>query len=603
MRHSSLRRLLPLVVVGLLAIFGVVTPTSPAYAAGEPTVIGIPFAGKWAWMSPAAEPWDDVNDSHPAEHHHFSADWATDLYTSPGTDVRVKVNAPTSSYTLSVSLVESTSCGAGERVRVSVKYDGNEIGWVQYEHVDPASGISLGAALSNGQVIGQTKNWGYLSCYQVSSNAGVHAHVSMKNTQANHSCYVDHGQPGATTLSYGTDLGVLGSSNGGVRQECSSIPGNGPVTGEYDANPTVAVGSGGAVYTLHVAGDGCAKIHRRLLGTTGFALHANVPSTCSWSKAGFAEMVMVPGTNNQAWMVLAKEVGSSAELYLYSMNGTAVTNEGQIGLGGWSLDAPPALSMDSSGNLYIAAVKSGGDLWRFMRDASGTITNEGLIGDSGTWSVNGTVTLASAPNGDTWLVAVKANGDLWTFKRSVGGTWTNMGSLGLGGWSPWARPGLAVDDDGDITVGAVKSADSDGALGWAYRRCSTCSAWHSVGQLGATTEWSDQGTLELATAPDDRVWAVMVKQGGSGQSTQWAAYLTPDPLQNHQGTWSGWMQVGASAWSPYSAPAVTVAAGGTVFVVKVKADATMHAYQRNSTTGVWGNYGQIGGSGWTGNLP
>lgn len=376
-----------------------------------------------------------------------------------------------------------------------------------------------------------------------------------------------------------------------------------PTDGEHDANPQAVVGSAGTVYTLHVAGDGCAKIHRRMLGTSGFALHANVPITCDWSKAGFADMVMVPGTDNQAWMLLVKDVDGQGELYLYSMNGTTVTNHGQIGAGGWSIDAPPALSMDASGNLFIAAVKTGGDLWRFVRDAAGTVTNEGLLGENGSWASGGTVSLATAPSGETWLAAVKAGGDLWTFKRTTTGVWANMGTLGVSGWSPWAQPGLTVDNDGDVTVAMVKNGDANGALAWSYRRCSSCVDWHSIGQLGTTTEWSDQGTMQLVAAPNDHVWAAMVKQGEAGEATQWAAVMTPSSSQNHLGTWSGWTQVGASAWSPYSAPAVAVAGGGTVFVVKVKSDATMHAYQRNATTGAWSNYGQIGGSGWVGDQP
>jgi len=405
----------------------------------------------------------------------------------------------------------------------------------------------------------------------------------------------------SATISNGT-LSMVGWSDYTVKGVVHA-PASPASAGTFDANPSAVVGSSGTVYTLHVAQNGCAKIHRRILGTTGFAHFADVPSTCSWATAGFADMVMVPGTDNQAWMVLAKKVGNAAELYLYSMNGTAVTNQVQVGSGGWSSDAPPALSIDASGNLYIAAVKAGGSLWTFKRSADGTLTNEGLRGDPGTWSPASGPVIGTAPDGTTWLAAVKKTGNLWTFKRSGNGSWINAGELGAeSDWSTNAQPGLAVDDDGDVTIAAVKEADSNGSLAWSYRRCSTCSEWHSIGQLGSTTEWSEQGTLELATTTDDRVWAVLVKQGSSGNASQWASVMTPNASQNHLGTWSGWTQVGASEWSTYSAPAVTVAGGGTVFVVKVKANGEMWAYRRDSSNGAWYNYGQIGSNlNWSGN--
>lgn len=204
-----------LVAVASTAVAIATTPTfeeQPAYAANtETAVIGTPYTGGWSTYV------------HPASHANYSADWATDIYALPGAEAKFNVSYVSGNAVYTVSNVADTSCSAGKRVRVNVKVDNVDVGWVQYEHLE--TDITDGSIIQPGALLGKTKNWGNLSCYQVSNDNGVHLHVGMKNTQDKHACYVNHNTQGII-LGGGANLGVLGSSNTGIKQACAEIPGS-----------------------------------------------------------------------------------------------------------------------------------------------------------------------------------------------------------------------------------------------------------------------------------------------------------------------------------------------------------------------------------------
>jgi surface antigen len=369
---------------------------------------------------------------------------------------------------------------------------------------------------------------------------------------------------------------------------------------QRDANPSSAVGSSGSVYTLQVAIDGCAKVFRRDLGDSAFGLVTQVGSSCGWSRAGSTDMAMMPGTNDQARMVLLKSDGlgdpGCGELYLYDLNGSTATNLTELGSCGWSTNAPPSVTIDSSGNTYVAAIKYG-RTWVFRRDANGILTQDEV--GNGSWSGLGGPSVLAAPDGKIWIIATKGNGDVWAFARQIDGTWANQGDLGAGNWSVVAQPGLAMDDDGDVTVALVKQGAGSGADIHTYRRCSTCTLWHYVGEVGTSGGWSISGTLSMVATPNDHVSLAAVKYSSASGTTAWSFDFTPDPNQNYLGSWSSGSQVGNGGWSQHSAPAIAAASGGTVFIAAVKSSGDMWTFKR-STSGAITNYGQIGGSGWAG---
>lgn len=152
-------------------------------------------------------------------------DWATDVYAAEGTAVKLDVTYQTGTTLTFSWKTTSTTCGQSTGVNVIV--DGTTIGWLYFAHLN---GAVTSGAITNGMQLGTVHDW---VVNGVHCNPGVHVHIEHKNT-TNYSCYVDNGQPGVT-LNYGANLGVLGSSNTGAQQACSSIPGNTTyISGDYN---------------------------------------------------------------------------------------------------------------------------------------------------------------------------------------------------------------------------------------------------------------------------------------------------------------------------------------------------------------------------------
>lgn len=204
--------LLILLLVGV----GSASPSTQGAPNTDAVAVTMPFAGKWAWTILKARCGSDRCDSHPSYHEKYSADWATDLYAPPGTAVKFNVSGATTGLSYSASITD-TSCGAGKRVRITLKTGGTTLGWAQYDHLD-ITGISF-ASIANNKTLGVTKNWGKKSCYVVSSDAGVHTHFSAANT-SKYSCWIDYGSVG-TPLAANATIAIVGSNNTGVQQKCS----------------------------------------------------------------------------------------------------------------------------------------------------------------------------------------------------------------------------------------------------------------------------------------------------------------------------------------------------------------------------------------------
>lgn len=458
-----------------------------------------------------------------------------------------------------------------------------------YGHLNSVS-VSVGVSVKPGDVIGAVGDSGHY--FQDGEAVQVESHLHYEQREGGVAAAIVF-DGAAVTYSYVYDGPSMTSKN------CSGTE----PSDSSDAGPALVVGSQGAVHSLHVSDDRCAKVYRRSLGASGFSPLVTLPSTCGWSLNGTHDMVMVPGENYQAWMALIR-IGSNNcdELYLYKLNDATATQVGEVGAScGWGASSPPSMTVGSDGTVYIAHVK-GGELYVFSRTAAGVWTNEGPLGAGGGWSATGTVAMEASPDGTIWLAAVKEEGSLWTFQRELNDNWANRGALGAGAWSPYASPGLAVDGNGHITVAAVEESDGSGSLMRSYRRCASCSAWHDLGQVGSSSQWSNEGTLAMTAAPDGRVWLVAVQHGNDAGAALYTLALTPDPNQSYLGSWSGAQKLGAySDWSRHAAPAVTVAGGGTVFVSAVQKDGELWAFRRDAGTGGWSNYGQIGGSAWAGN--
>jgi hypothetical protein len=92
------------------------------------------------------------------------------------------------------------TCG-GETVRlpggtpkagyVDLFVNGNWQGWVSFGHLDGSTSLTPGEAITDGQVLGQTKKWAFDGgCWEVTSDSGVHTHIEAYNKQY-YACFED----------------------------------------------------------------------------------------------------------------------------------------------------------------------------------------------------------------------------------------------------------------------------------------------------------------------------------------------------------------------------------------------------------------------------
>ncbi len=212
--QAKIKKSLVLIFCSVLCFGPATLLVGHASATTNQAVVGMPFSGKWAYNVLVNPPYTDSNSSHPSVHHTpAGGDWGTDLYAEEGSAVKLDIPIVTGALTFSWR-ASTTSCGQATGVNINV--DGTTIGWQYYAHL--ANAVTTGT-ITNGMTLGTVHDWVVAN---VHCNPGVHVHTELKNT-TNYSCYVDNGQAGVT-LSYDTNFAVLGSSNTGAKQACTSIP-------------------------------------------------------------------------------------------------------------------------------------------------------------------------------------------------------------------------------------------------------------------------------------------------------------------------------------------------------------------------------------------
>jgi hypothetical protein len=167
---------------------------------------GMPFSGAW----------DRFGLAHPSSHHTpYGGDWATDLYATSGTPVYFH---PFDNYTGGTYVVSSVAAACrsgiiadgGHAVKVELKdRAGTSLGWVLYSHLDRVpAGVANGQPISSGALLGYTRRWNHSTCYQVSTEEGVHVHYEAYNHH-NYACYWDYGS--GQTVASNRSMGLVGA--------------------------------------------------------------------------------------------------------------------------------------------------------------------------------------------------------------------------------------------------------------------------------------------------------------------------------------------------------------------------------------------------------
>jgi hypothetical protein len=374
--------------------------------------------------------------------------------------------------------------------------------------------------------------------------------------------------------------------------------------GAMDANPTITLSNSTTLLVQHTARDGRATTRLKTLNGPGYA-SVQTGSSTSWSTRGTSDIAMDPSQNGVAWTAIVKDAGDHGELYLFQVTSSGSTNIARLDVGSetdqWSLNAPPSIVVDSEGNVYVAAVQADGDMSVFKRNGSTGNIGRTSIGNAAAWSMTGTVSLAVGPDDAIWLAAAtkQSVNEVRTYRGEPHLlSFSSYGKVGVDNWTVNIAPAIVVDNDGDVTVAAVKTT---GAM-WTYHNVDGQNGnWVKVDDdVGAVQTWSVEGTMNLAVNGDDTVYVAGVQGANSNGGELQVFTMTPNATVADS-VWMHDEQIGTgSDWSPYSAPDIISTSVGTVFLVAVQADGELYAFVRNHSNGAWSNYGQIGGSGWTG---
>lgn len=395
-------------------------------------------------------------------------------------------------------------------------------------------------------------------------------------------------------------------------------------TESYDASPSIALTEDDTVAVNNT--ERSSGNNRTLLSAASslsFSTNISTGTTGSgWATGGTGDLANDPSQDDTVWLAALKETASAhARLYVYEIEDGDDTQRAKLEVGEeddqWSLTAAPSIIVDGDGNVYVAAVQADGDMSMFKINGSTLNVGRVDIGGDGSWSTTGTVTLALAPDDAVWLAAVTNDSvsEIRTYRGDPHSlTFSSYGAIDDYDWTVDAAPGITVDNDGDVTVAAVRADNDEKAAMWAFRNdTASYGDWVKItDDVGADPEWSTHGSLNLVARDDanDTVYLTGVRNHNSSGSQQGAELqvftMTPaSPVTSS--TWSGIAGtngLGAyTDWSPYSAPDIVLIDGsGSVFVVAVKLDGSMYAFKR--TSGTWGSAVQVGtsgGTGWSGN--
>lgn len=126
-RFLKTKQILAFMAVAIVVMMGATVVVSrslpiPARASSNQMVtIGMPFTGQWAYNALVNPPYTDSNSSWPGVHAtEGGGDWATDLYRPAGTTVKLWLNNPTGTMTLSLRNMWTSSCaGAGNGLQLT----------------------------------------------------------------------------------------------------------------------------------------------------------------------------------------------------------------------------------------------------------------------------------------------------------------------------------------------------------------------------------------------------------------------------------------------------------------------------------------------------
>lgn len=373
-------------------------------AAGEPVVVQMPFAGRWAWNAPnVPQPWTDSNTSYPAVHHlpgggHSS----TDLYPLvAGEPVILHLKSPNNRPISLVSQSSETTCG--QSVQFEVRVDNSSVGVIYIAHLATVSGT-----IANGQSLGTVG-----TC-----NGVAHIHIELKNTAGDYACWTDHGAPGASLVA-GTSVGVLGAKNNALQQACAPGAGDSTdpdpyVTFQSNTNHLHAFHTAAQSTTLGLAPGTSPSTTKLSDGSCQTAFQANngnlyVYNSANGGSATDLGYSMAPGSSpaigafpGGGWQIAYRK-NYIGHLSLY--NSTNGNQDLTLGLASGS---SPSIAVLSNTAFQVAFQSNTGTLYVYNNNSGAGSLSQGLAAN--------TSPAITALSTGTWQIAFQSNtNNLYTY--------------------------------------------------------------------------------------------------------------------------------------------------------------------------------------------
>lgn len=556
-------------------------------------------SNQFAWPVNGSVPAGDIAWHRNAE----NGARAVDVAASVGSSVHAAQSGTVETVHTGCANSNSSGCGHGFGNYVVIRHNRAGVSnplYTLYGHLDNSQmTVSTGSVVATGIKLGEIAMSG--------STTGAHVHFAIGTCSTPWSagswdydtnCTVWNGGE-TTAMSVSTSMAVPGTYH-------RLVATNTPEIG-LDANPSLALSGDATIFVQHTARDGRASSRIKTLNGSGFDT-VQTGSSTAWSLGGTSDIAADPTQEGRAWVAAIKDAGEHGELYLFRVESGNSTNIAHLDVGSetdqWSLNAAPSIAVDSQGNVYVAAVQADGDMSVFKRNATTGNIARTSIGNAGAWSTTGTVSLAMGPDDAIWLAAVtkQSVSEVRTYRGNPGMlSFSSYGKVGVDNWTVEAAPAIAVDNNGNVTVIAVKVT---GAM-WSYYNVGGQNGnWVKVNDdVGASQTWSTEGTMNMAVNGQGRVYVVGIRGTTANGGELQVFRMDPDSTVANS-SWIHDHQVGTdSDWSPYAAPDIASTSVGTVFIAAVKQNCTLHTFVRNHSSGTWSNYGQIGSNGWTGCMP
>jgi hypothetical protein len=225
-----------------------------------------------------------------------------------------------------------------------------------------------------------------------------------------------------------------------------------------NSSPAITKASDGKIWLMAVKTNG--DLQAKYFDSSWHNANGGEPISAGVSV--HAGLRMVPRSSGQVTVLFVK---TSGNIYHKTGDETGWATGGPHWSGNWSTTSMPALTLDSSGTMWAAAVKSGGSqdghlyVWKIipgdvdMQEAS-------READFNDFSRYGGVDLIGRSNGGVTVVAIDADGNF--HHKTLSGDMVSLAGAAVHGnsnsWSIFSSPSITLDNAGDIWIAAIKGS-------------------------------------------------------------------------------------------------------------------------------------------------